>query len=119
MPDFLRNAGHLVHTLLTGYAGAVGAVRKLVCVVAQTGNLPHKFRVVCAGARVDFFACNECAQVFLARESTCFDLFAKLAVLALVQPQRNDMTAPTHSGGLGFSPKMRLDIQALCLRYYY
>ena len=86
MPDFLCDARHLIHALLPRHARAVGAVRKLVGVVAQTGNLPHKFRMVCAGARMDFFVQDKGAQVFLARKSTYFDLFTKMAVLALVQP---------------------------------
>ena len=47
--------------------------------------------------------------------STYFDLFTKMAVLALVQPQRDNMTASAHIGGLGITPKVRLDIQTLCL----
>ena len=65
---------------------------------------------------MDFFAHYERAQVFLARQPTYLDLFTKIAVLALVQPQRDNMTASAHSGGLGITPKVRLDIQTLCLR---
>ena len=66
MPDFLRNARHLVHALLPGRAGAVDTMRELVRIVAEAGNFPNKFRVVDAGAGMDFLARNERAQVFLA-----------------------------------------------------
>ena len=65
MPDFLCNMRHLIHALLPGHAGAIGAVCKLVCIVAKTSDLANKFRVVCAGAGTDFFAQDEGAQIFL------------------------------------------------------
>ena len=43
----------------------VGTVGKLICVVAQPCHLAEQIGVVRAGARMDFFACNERAQVFL------------------------------------------------------
>ena len=65
-PDLSCQPSHFVHALLPRHARAVGTVYKLVGVVAQTGNLPYKFRMVCAGARMDFFVQDKGSQVFLA-----------------------------------------------------
>ena len=66
MPDFLCDARHIVHALLPSHAGTVGAVCKLVCIVAEARNLTNKFRMMRAGTGMDFLTQDKGAQIFLA-----------------------------------------------------
>jgi len=45
-------------------------VGKLICIVAQPCHLAEQIGMVRAGARMDCFACNERAQVFLSVQTT-------------------------------------------------
>ena len=64
-PDLLSQPGHFIYTPLPCCSGTVGTVGKLICIVAQPCHLAEQIGVVRAGARMDFFAYNERAQVFL------------------------------------------------------
>ena len=53
-------------------------------IIFPEGTATEQIGVVRAGARMDFFACNERAQVFFSRQTTHFNLFAKIAIFTLI-----------------------------------
>ena len=65
-------------------SGAAGTVKKLISIVAQPCHLAEQIGVVRAWTGMDFFACNERAQVFFSRQTTHFNLFAKIAIFTLI-----------------------------------